>query len=229
MWAVSADLLVFAEALAWFRARSVMSESDWQELAFEARVSALRLSNIEQADLINDVFNALVSAIEKGTTLEAFQEAIGAKLISAWAGTEKNPALRIEKIFRTNIQRAYNAGRYKQMTTPVIRKARPYWMFDAIMDNRISDICEPLDGVVRPASDPWWATHTPPLHHYCRSSIRCLTDRQAKKRGITDKGPDVKADTGFGKTPKDSDWTPDPSRYPPGISEQLELKLHGTT
>lgn len=225
MWAVTAEILVFLEALEWFRSRTVMSEEDWQELAFEARVSAQKYSAVAQADLINDVFKALAAAIAKGTTLKVFQAAIGEKLVAMWAGTEKAPALRIEKIFRTNIQRAYNAGRFKQMSKPTIRKARPYWMFDAVMDNRTSPICEKLNGVIILASDPWWDTHYPPMHFWCRSSVRALRAKNAKLRGITKKVPSIAADTGFGKAPKGSDWQPDLGKYPTEVGDQLKLRL----
>lgn len=70
-------------------------------------------------------------------------------------------------IFRTNVQSAYNAGAYQQRNDPAVRKRRPFWQFRAIQDARTSDLCRPLDGIVRPADDPWWKTHTPPLHHQC--------------------------------------------------------------
>ena len=50
------------------------------------------------------------------------------------------------------------------LSHPEVRKARPYWRFDSAGDDRVTEICEALDGTIRPADDPFWHTHTPPLH-----------------------------------------------------------------
>ncbi len=48
----------------------------------------------------------------------------------------------------------------------------PYLEFDAVMDNRTSEICRPLNGTTLPSSDPFWNMYYPPNHFGCRSTVR---------------------------------------------------------
>lgn len=47
----------------------------------------------------------------------------------------------------------------------------PYLQYSAVIDDRTSDICEPIDGVVLPVSDPFWDTFTPLNHFNCRCTL----------------------------------------------------------
>lgn len=113
----------------------------------------------------------------------------------------KNENARLETIFRTNVQRAYQAGRYEQMTHPVTLKMRPYWLFDAILDGRTTRGCKDANGTLLPAKHPWWDGNYPPRHFRCRSLVRSLRVAEAEKRGITAQPPDVTAQDGFGALP----------------------------
>jgi hypothetical protein len=78
---------------------------------------------------------------------------------------------------------------------------RPFLMFDAVLDSNTTEICEACDGVIKPHFDPWWLTHTPILHHRCRSTLRSLRRSEAEERGITDGDPAGDVPGGFGKAP----------------------------
>jgi hypothetical protein len=60
---------------------------------------------------------------------------------------------------------AYGEGRHAIMSSPTVRQARPYWRFDDAETDRECDLCSECGGTVLPADDPWWKTHSPPLHH----------------------------------------------------------------
>jgi SPP1 gp7 family putative phage head morphogenesis protein len=225
MWKVTAETLAFLEALEWFKAKVVMKKSDWVQLEEMARRRAFTVANVAQASLVKEVWEALTRAIKGGTTLGQFRKDVETKLFSAWGESVDDPPWRVETIYRTNLQGAYNAGRYKQLTRPAIKRARPYWMFDAIMDNRVTHICEPLDRTILPNTDPWWTTHTPPLHFNCRSSIRALRAGAAQARGIRGEGPVVQPDKGFGRAPSDDEWRPDMSQFPEEMRGPVQEKL----
>ncbi len=94
------------------------------------------------------------------------------------------------------------------------------------MDNRTSEICDALDGTVRPADDPFWGSHTPPLHFNCRSILTPLSDEEAEEEGVTGNDPGVEPDEGFGHQPTvGSDWEPDTSAYPEPIADVLKERL----
>lgn len=51
----------------------------------------------------------------------------------------------------------------------------PLLKFDAVMDQRTSAICRPLDGVVKPVTDSFWDVYYPPNHWGCRSTVQQIS------------------------------------------------------
>ena len=224
-WSASADPVDFSDALAWFRKRVAMTRADFARLTAAAKRKAFTVSNVAQLDLVNHALKAIDDAVAKGTSLEDFKKDIGGQLKKAWSGTVEDPPWRLETIFRTNVQLAYGAGRYKQATHPDVVDDRPVWMFDAILDGRTSEICSSCDHTKRPADDPWWGSHTPPLHFNCRSSFIALTEKQSRLNGgITARPPGIEPDDGFGLSPKAEEWEPDTSQYPAPLRSIYEAK-----
>ncbi len=209
-WRVSAKPRAYQEALEWFRAKVPMTDAQYQALSASRRRKAFTVAGVAQLDLVHEVWTAIDAALEKGTTLDEFKRSIGDKLAREWGG--KNGS-RVETIFRTNMQSAYGAGRYAQMTDPDVLETRPYWMYDSILDGRTSGLCKNLNGTIKRHNDPWWDKRIPPLHHRCRSGIRTLTEEQAQARGITSNPPDLEPSEGFGYRPNLIEWTPKLSKY----------------
>ena len=162
MWRVTADPQKFEEAVEWFRRRVPLTDDEFKALSDDARRRAFAVSGVAELDLVNDVFEALDAAIESGLDFRDFEKAVGEKLEAAWGGTEKRKAWRLENIFRTNLQSAYGAGRYKQQKDPDVLKARPFWQYDAVLDSNTSVICRNLNGTLLPADDPFWGDALPP-------------------------------------------------------------------
>lgn len=227
--AIPDDPAAFEEAVRAFRDRVPMSDAEWDALTAAQREFAFKVAGAAQADLVNDVWQALEHALGDGTDFAEFKAAVGDQLIRSWRGTVANPAARLETIFRTNVQGAYGKGAYQQRTAAAVKKARPYWRFDGVGDSRQSNICRSIDGTIRPASDPFWKTHQPPLHHNCRSAIVALSPEEARAEGVTDEAPEVDAAEGFGTVPaaEGEDWAPDPKDYPKPLGELLQQKLAG--
>jgi hypothetical protein len=105
---------------------------------------------------------------------------------------------------------------------------------DGIGDQRQSEICQKVDGTIRPASDPWWSRHKPPLHYRCRTTITPLTEEDAQERGIDTRAPRSTPDAptrqpGFGLAPVDQDpvlpWKPDLEKYPEPLRAELARRL----
>lgn len=223
---VTDDPADFDEAVRAFRRRVPMPDWKWDALTEAEKEFAFKVSGAAQADLATQAWEAMDRAIKDGTTLDDFKKQVGGQLEAAWG--KADPA-RLETIFRTNALGAYNAGRHEILNHPEVKKARPYWRFDGIDDDRQTEICEALDGTIRPADDPFWNTHTPPLHFNCRSVLVPLSQEEAEEEGIDEKSPEVDADDGFGKQPSGDEpgagWEPDPKDYPGPIADVLEEKL----
>lgn len=221
-WAVTADPDRFDEAVDWFDDRFPLTEALKERLGEFAGPRAWTVAGVAQLDIILDVFVSLQRAIEAGTTLADWKREVRDKLERSWG---RKDSARLETIFRTNVQTAYNRGRWLQMKDPAVAEARPFWMYDAILDGRTTTICSARNKTVLPQDDSWWDSNVPPLHHRCRSSLRALTREQAKRRGISPSPPDAEEpDEGFGTAPEEDEWRPDPSKYPPELWAIFEQK-----
>ena len=216
------------EAVLWFLARVPMTKAEWNKLSARARRRAFTVAGVAQADVLHDVFKGIDRAVAKGTGLEEFRKSVGQKLRSAWQGSVKNPAWRLETIYRTNVQHAYSAGRWAQMTDPVVTKHRPFGMFDAILDNRVTERCEELDGTILPWEEWQKRGLVPPLHFNCRSGLRSLRKSQAEKKpGWGKTPPEVASQDGFGLPPQSAEWQPDLEKYPPELRNHVQSRLAG--
>lgn len=219
---ITDDPVRFKEALEEFLSLVPMSEDAYDELEAAEQDFAFTVANVEQADLVAEVYEGIAGAIENGTTFEDFQAAIGAELAE---GSEA----RLERMFRTSVMDAYNGGRHALMTAPATRRARPYWRYDGIdSDGRTCEICAPCIGTILPADHEWWRNHYPILHPNCRDIATALSEDEADVEGISGSppsGPEPPA--GFGHPPASagSDWEPDTDDYPEPIGDELDDKL----
>ena len=110
------------------------------------------------------------------------------------AGRVVNKAARLENIVRTNTSEAINLGRQSVFNHPDIQGFIQAYQYSAILDDRVSDICESLDGRIQKD----WGSYTPPNHYQCRSILIPITTVD-DWNGKTDNIPSsVKPLKGFG-------------------------------
>lgn len=215
----------FEEDVRVFRSRVPMTDDEWDELVEAERARAFTVAGVTQARVVQDTMDAIDRAIDEGTTFEDFKAEVGVDLYDSWGGEDPG---RLETVFRTNVMSAYNEGRQEIFSDPAVQEARPYLRFDDVHDNRESDICSALHGTVKPADDPFWKTHTPPLHFNCRSILTPLSPEEAAEEGITDGHPDTgdaRPDEGFGRRPEPEDAKPDLKEFDPEIRSTLSDRL----
>lgn len=176
-----------------------MTKFEWEQLTGRARRLAFTVAGAAQTSMIAEVQESIARALDQGVFYREWADAVKDKLYAAWGGPD---AHRLETIFQVNVQSAYQAGRYRQITDPDVMAARPFWLFDAVLDEGTTSICRGLDRTIRPADDPYWsAGRIPPLHFRCRSGIRTLTVGDATRRGITRRPSPAAGIGGFGEPP----------------------------
>lgn len=231
--------LPFEEALAYWRTKVVLPPEEFRRLADEAKALAFSVAGVAALDVLHDLWRLLDRAIEEGLTVGEFQEK--AREVFQAKGWEGPAPYRLDNIFRTNIQTAFNVGRYKQMTDPDVLEARPYWMYDAVNDSRTRPTHLALDGTVRRADDPFWDTWYPPNGYRCRCAVRNLSERDLRRRGLevqTDPPPllveppgqparPLLPDPGFDYNPGKAAWRPDLGKYPPSLRDAYQRRLAG--
>ncbi len=211
----------FEEAIAWHIARTPITDDELAAIREDAKKHAFWISNVAQLGLVQDVFDEITRSIELGIPYDEFAARVEDKLYEAWGG---EMPYRVRLIWFMAVQTAYNAGRWHQMEQPDMMQSRPYRMYDAVLDDRTSVYCKIRDGIVRKSDDPWWDSNWPPLHYNCRSSVRPLTEKQAKRRGIGHWPTRPDPQPGFGDSPRKSnfaDWKPSPDKYDPASFREL--------
>lgn len=215
----------YDEAIRFFRRKVPLTDPEFRDLDEAERQRAFWVAGVTQAQPLQEVFDAIDRAIRDGTTLEDFKAEVGAQLEEAWGGPDSN---RIETVFRTNVMTAYNAARHEIFQEPAVKEERPYLQFHAVGDSRTSDICEALDGVVLPADDGFWHSHTPPLHFNCRSVLVSLTKEEGHDEGVTSGRPDTgdaRPDEGFGRPPAPGDGEPNLDQFDPDLRSAVSRRL----
>jgi SPP1 gp7 family putative phage head morphogenesis protein len=172
------------------------------------------VAGVAQMDVLVAIRALVEKALEEGQSFEEFKKAMTENELIA----RTLPESRFQTIYRTNLQSAFMAARFRQQTA--IGERKPYWKFVAVMDKSTTPGCRELDGKVFRFDDNFWNTNYPPRHYKCRSRVVALNERELQRYGGTvESGDDyqhVQPDPSFATTP-DAPFQPRASDYPPDI------------
>ncbi|WP_311515275.1 phage head morphogenesis protein [Oligella urethralis] len=159
-----------------------------------ARHHAFTVAGVAELDLVGDIKKGLEKAIRDGTTFKTFQDSIDEYISKrGWMKTELGAVAdadgvvvandlapyRLSTIFRTNVQSAYMAGKYKQLQEDV--EIAPYWQYIAVMDDRTRPSHAASHLLVFRHDDPFWDSHYPPCDYNCRCTVRSLRERDLER------------------------------------------------
>lgn len=183
------------KAIEYFQKKGYRLTWDWWELWQEAHAKAFTVAKVMRMDILQDIRSMLEKALKEGITLQQFRKELEPRLkAKGWWGykfvsypdgrTEKileGSPWRIKTIFRTNMQTAYMAGRYKAMMENI--DSRPYWQYVAVLDRRTRPSHRALHGKVFRFDDPFWQTHYPPNGFNCRCRVRALSQKDVETKG----------------------------------------------
>lgn len=184
-----------ARAIAYFQSKGLAPTMSWKDMQDEAHAVEFAVAGITKLDVLSDIQNSLTRSLTGGMSFRQFQDELEPLLQrKGWLGRglvadddgvlqgKKLMPYRLDTIFRTNIQSAYAAGRYQQQMRNVAD--RPYWEYNAVMDNRTRPTHAALNGRVFRWDDPIWQTIYPPNGYNCRCWVRALTEAQMKNHPL---------------------------------------------
>ena len=220
-WNASADPKAPAEAVRFFKQKVPLLSAEFLKLRYEARQRALTVASASRLDQVNDVLKGITRALEKGESFEKFKRGLSDKLVQSYG--KRGYAL--EAIFRTNVQGAYSAARWRGANRPENKEARPIGKFNALEDGRLCPTCADCDGVTLPLDDDWWQSHQPLLHTSCRCEIDTLRPDEANKMTDFEDLPGDVAAEGFGTPASLDDWEPDLTNKDADAVEIFRTKL----
>lgn len=160
----------------------------WYDLLGEAHARGFVVAGATKDALLTDFHGAINQAISKGTTLQQFRQQFDD--IVARHGWEYKGGRnwRSQIIYNTNIQTAYQAGRYAELNDLAESGMAPYWEYRTKEDGRVRPQHQSWDGLLLPADDPWWDSHFPPNGWNCRCRVWPRTKGDLRRSGKT--GPD---------------------------------------
>lgn len=174
--ALSFLALPFDEAIADFQARGIVTPEQFRAMDAAARQRAFTAAGFATDSLRQHAYDALLSALENGETLQQFAREIRSGEQSLGI-SPADPAY-VELVFRQNIASAYGAGRIEQMQNPDVLAARPFVAYRAIIDGRTTSVCRYLANLCFDRrTDPGWSRFMPPNHFGCRSTVVVLPTR----------------------------------------------------
>lgn len=168
------------EAKAFWARKTPLKPGAYNALSEEAKTLAFGVSGIAREDELATVMNAMGKALADGTDFRDFKAECAAVFERrGWTGDR---AWRVDNIFRTNIQTAYNVGRWKQVQETA--DERPYLQYDAVMDSATRPDHAAMNGRVWRIDDPVWDVWMPPNGFRCRCGVRTLSAREVEREGL---------------------------------------------
>jgi SPP1 gp7 family putative phage head morphogenesis protein len=190
--------LPFDEAIRSFRDRTALTPDRYKQLTAEARAKAFTVSGVTRMDVLTDIHGAIDRAMTEGTTFAEFKKEM--REVMSRRGWEGLSPYRLDTIFRTNVQAAYQAGHYQRQME--VAGSHPYWQYVAVMDARTRPAHAAMNGRTLRYDDPFWSTSYPPNGFNCRCAVRALTKGEISRERlpIEEDAPGI-ADPGFGTNP----------------------------
>ena len=199
---VDIENLPFEEAVEYLKKRNVLSADEYYSLSDKMKFRAFTVSRIADGDLLKKLNRRLAQSLEAGESLSEFKRWTRDDLLNG-VGMGSTNFSYWETVFRTNVQAAYNAGRAMGF-----EEDKPLALeFIGIDDARTTDICRSLQNpkIILPYDDPFWASHWPPLHFNCRSTVRGIYDESELPKEFISPEPSARVPNGFGKFPLSND------------------------
>ncbi|WII92838.1 phage minor head protein [Kingella negevensis] len=194
------------KAIEWLKTKKVTAEN-YRNLTESEIAKVYTIAKMTDLDMLQDIKSSLIAAAEQGKPFAAWKKDLlqhlankgwlhpnghnGKDIIDPKTGEIFGSATdigihsiprRLENIYRTNMQAAYNAGQYQTYMADVDN--RPYWQYDAVGDHRTRAAHAAMDGLVYRYDDPFWATFYPPNGYRCRCSVMALSARDVERGGF---------------------------------------------
>lgn len=192
----------FEEAIKSFLDKTPVLYDTIEEITEEVRANVVWLKKSTDLEITSKLFDNMKKSMESGTTFKQWLKDCDEVINKAGLG---NQGYYLENVYRTNMMTQYSIGNYKQQIEVV--EEFPYWEYSAIEDNRTSNICKQLDGVIKRYDDPFWSTYYPPNHYQCRSTVISRSKEEIKRHGfkISKDEFDIDAKT-FKGNPAETYW-----------------------
>lgn len=228
--------IIFNEVVNFLKSKKPIFKEEYEALKEEYKARAFTVSGYTSLEILQEFLNRLTEACENGRTKEEFRNDMNSFLEEN--GLKKENRWRLENIFRTNIQTAFQVGHYRSMTDSKTKQMRPYWQYITAEDGHVRDTHMVMNRRVFHADDPIWNVWYPPNGFGCRCTVVSLSQRQVEARGLkveneipyaidssTGEILPIFPDKGFSVNPAKAVWKPDLSKFDKNIKDLYYSKM----
>ena len=184
------------EALEYFRAKDLRPGFDHRDVWRQEHVSGFTVAKAMQLDVLDDLSDAVESALAEGKTYRRFAAGITPTLQSkGWWGrqevidpetgetreVELGSPRRLKTIYSTNMRTARAAGQWERIQRT--KATHPYLLYELGPSGEHRPEHVAWAGTLLRADDPWWRTHYPPNGWGCKCRVRQVSRRAAERLG----------------------------------------------
>lgn len=151
------------------------------ELYSEGRVLAF-VRSAEQA-VTDRAASFLADAFAEGLGEREAARGLRLAVDSVRQATEAWSESYARTVFRTNLNTAQTAGKFRQASDPVIKAVLPAARFSAVGDRDTRPNHGAADGLILATDNPAWGQLAPPLGYNCRCKVRLISTPELQDRG----------------------------------------------
>jgi SPP1 gp7 family putative phage head morphogenesis protein len=160
---ISMSPLTPVKMLEYFKSKSKKMSDDLSDNVIK-QVKTILYNGYKQGDSLRDMIHKLD---------EKFKEWVDSGEVDPETGEAFTPS-RLETIIRTNANEAYNSSRLEEWKQDEDKYVEAV-MYSAIMDDRVTEQCAAMDGLIMAISNPLIETICPSKHYNCRSILIPIT------------------------------------------------------
>jgi len=185
-----------ADAIAYLESKGYKIGWDWHQTLDDAHSRAFTVAKVAKLDLLQDIRQSLITALEKGQSMDQWKADLepmlrqkgwwGKKTVINPEGQEQQVQLgsprRLRTIYHTNMRSAYSAGRYKAMMEATA--TRPFWEYRHVTMVNYREVHKAWNGTILRADDPFWSYAYPPSQFGCNCRVIPKSTREVEGKEI---------------------------------------------
>lgn len=191
-------------AIEYLRSKGLQVSDSWRDMWRDAHARAFTVARTAGYDVLQDIRDALLEALQQGKSMDAFIQDLKPTLqAKGWWGKAIDPKTgeiktyhpdngkpvqlgsprRLKLIYDQNAQTAFMAGRYSAMMEAT--ETHPYWEYVAVLDSRTRPSHRAMAGLIFRYDDPFWTVAYPPNGWNCRCRVRPVSVAAMEASGRT--------------------------------------------
>jgi SPP1 gp7 family putative phage head morphogenesis protein len=140
------------QAVAYLASLPVATRDQRNRLLQAARQAAFAAAGVENTAALEALKKLVAQALKENWTRPEFEERAEELL-----GKFESKAGQLRTLWNTTTASAMAKGREDAFKSPAVRKIVPYWLYEAVLDDRVRPNHAALDGAIAPMDwERWW-------------------------------------------------------------------------